>query len=98
LEKVENEKQQLEKRKEIYESFLQPDGSLTLPLGPEPTEMELKQAEWFDNLPEYYKQGLLTEDVDKINQYLSSLEPEEAEHQANLAVKAGFINFQEEDE
>lgn len=43
-------------------------------------------------------EGLLTEDIEKINQYLSSLEPEEAEYQANLAVKAGFISFQEEPE
>lgn len=40
----------------------------------------------------------MKEDIDKINQYLSSLEPEEAEYQANLAVKAGFIQFQEEEE
>jgi hypothetical protein len=39
----------------------------------------------------------LKEDIEKINQYLSSLEPEEAEYQANLAVKAGFIQFQEEE-
>lgn len=55
LEKINLEKEQEENRKNIYESFKQADGTLKIPLGPEPTEMEIKQAEWFDNLPEYYK-------------------------------------------
>ncbi len=52
--KIQHEKQQAKKR-EIYESFKQPDGTLKLSLGPEPTEIDLKQKEWFDNLPEDYK-------------------------------------------
>ena len=52
--KIEHEKQQA-KKKEIYESFKQPDGTLKLPLGADPTDVDLKQKEWFDNLPEDYK-------------------------------------------
>ncbi|KAJ3306474.1 hsp90 co-chaperone Cdc37 [Kappamyces sp. JEL0829] len=98
LEKKAAMEEQERKKKEIYNSFLQPDGTLKLPLGPEPSEVDLKQKEWFDQLPEDYKQGLLLEDVDKINAYLSSLPPEEASFQANLAAKSGFIQFQDEDE
>jgi hypothetical protein len=39
----------------------------------------------------------LTENVDKINNYLSSLPQDQAEYQAQLAVKAGFIQFEEEE-
>lgn len=119
--KIEHEKQQA-KKKDIYESFKQPDGTLKLPLGPDPTDVDLKQKEWFDNLPEDYKgiltnviylierilpihfysyfspEGLLLEDVDKINSYLGSLPPEEASFQANLAAKSGFIQFEEEED
>ncbi|KAJ3323932.1 hsp90 co-chaperone Cdc37 [Boothiomyces sp. JEL0866] len=90
--------EQQETRKKLIESFTQPDGSLKIPLGENPTEMEKKQAEWFDNLPHDYKVGLLNEDVDKINAYLSSLPPEEADLQAKLAAKAGFIQLQEDDD
>lgn len=48
-------KEQEESRKKLIESFTQPDGSLRVPLGENPTEMEKKQAEWFDNLPHDYK-------------------------------------------
>lgn len=58
LDKIKKEKEQMESREQLYKSFLQPDGTLKVPLGPEPTEMELKQAEWFDNLPEDYKRIL----------------------------------------
>jgi hypothetical protein len=40
----------------------------------------------------------LLEDVDKINAYLSSLSPEEADFQANIAAKSGFIRLEEEEE
>jgi hypothetical protein len=40
--------------------------------------------------------GLLLEDVDKINNYLTTLPPEEADYQAQMAVKAGFIQMEEE--
>jgi hypothetical protein len=43
-------------------------------------------------------EGLLLEDVEKINNYLGSLDPQEAQYQADLACKAGFIQFQEDDE
>lgn len=100
-ERLDKKKEQIlqeTKKKEIYESFKQPDGTLMLPLGPEPSESELKQKEWFDNLPEDYKQGLLLEDVEKINNYLSSLDPEEAEHQAKIAEKSGFVQFESAEE
>jgi hypothetical protein len=38
----------------------------------------------------------LLEDVDSINKYLTSLPPEEADYQAQMAVKAGFIQMEEE--
>lgn len=43
-------------------------------------------------------EGLLLEDVEKINAYLGSLPPEEASYQANLAAKSGFIQFEEDEE
>lgn len=54
---------QEQKKKEIYESFLQPDGTLKLPLGQDPTEVDIKQKEWFDNLPEDYKRILLLKSI-----------------------------------
>ena len=87
-----------EERHRLYLKFKQPDGTLKLPASDPPTDMELKQKEWFDNLPEYYKEGLLLEDVDKINEYLSSLSPEEADYQSKIACKAGFISLQDPDE
>jgi hypothetical protein len=48
-------KAQAQHKKSIYNKFKQPDGTLKLPLSDPPTEMELKQAEWFNNLPEDYK-------------------------------------------
>ncbi|KAI8892950.1 Cdc37 N terminal kinase binding-domain-containing protein, partial [Globomyces pollinis-pini] len=98
LDKKQAQLQQEKARKELIESFTQPDGTFKLPVGESPSEMELKQAEWFDNLPHDYKVGLLYEDVDKINAYLGSLPEEEASYQAQLAVKAGFIQFEEEDD
>lgn len=53
--KIFAEKEQELAREKIYESFKHADGTLRIPLGENPTENELKQAEWFDNLPEYYK-------------------------------------------
>jgi hypothetical protein len=47
------------KKQEIYNSFLQPDGTLKLQLGPDPSPTDLKQKEWFDNLPEDYKRELI---------------------------------------
>jgi hypothetical protein len=43
-------------------------------------------------------EGLLLEDVDKINAYLSSLSPEEADFQAKIAAQSGFIRFEEDEE
>jgi hypothetical protein len=43
------------KKQEIYQSFLQPDGTLKVKLGENPSPTDLKQKEWFDNLPEDYK-------------------------------------------
>ena len=100
IEKLQIEKehqQRLKQRQELYQKFKQADGTLKLPVGQEPTEMELKQKEWFDVLPEYYKEGLLLEDVEKINRYLGSLKPEEADYQSKIACKAGFISFQDEE-
>jgi hypothetical protein len=47
------------RKKEVYNSFLQPDGTLKLPLGPDASETDLKQKEWFDHLPEDYKRKTL---------------------------------------
>jgi hypothetical protein len=55
VEKMKKIKEQQEERKKIYDSFKQADGTLKLPIGENPTEMELKQKEWFDALPEDYK-------------------------------------------
>ena len=96
---------------EYYEKCLQPDGTLALPVGENPSEQLLEKAKWFNALPHYYKgirykvsninyniiEGLLLEDVEKINQYLSALNPEEAETEAQRAIDAGFIHVSEEE-
>ena len=91
-------RERLAYRRALYEKFKQPDGTLKLPTSEPPTPAELKQKEWFDCLPEYYKEGLLLEDVDKINRYLGSLDPEEADYQSKIACKAGFLSLQEDEQ
>jgi hypothetical protein len=59
IEKIKQMKEQREARQKLYESFKQEDGTLKLPLQENPTEMELKQKEWFDALPEDYKSTLM---------------------------------------
>jgi hypothetical protein len=83
----------------IYKSFEQPDGSLIHPLPETPSEIDIERADWFNKLPFSFQQGLLLEDVDKINEHLSSLSPEEGNSTAEMAIKSGFIQFEEvEDE
>lgn len=91
-------KEHEERLKKLYNSFLQSDGSFKMPLSDTPSEQELKTAEWFNGLPQSYQEGLLTEDVDKINAFLSSLAPEESEREAKRAVEAGFIQMEEIEE
>ncbi|KAL2913665.1 hsp90 co-chaperone Cdc37 [Polyrhizophydium stewartii] len=86
------------KIREIYESFLQPDGSLVFPMPENPSERFLERAKWFNELPHYAKEGLLLEDIDKINQFLGTLTPEEAERNAQFAIEAGFIQTQSEED
>jgi cell division cycle protein 37 len=97
---LQDAKEHQERMQAIYDSFLQPDGTLTHPVTESDSEALKARAEWFNALPESYKQGLLLEDVDKINEYLSSLSPEDGEREAKLAIDAGFIQFEsaEEDE
>jgi cell division cycle protein 37 len=92
------EEARLQQQREIYEKFLQPDGSLKIPLGENPSQNDIAVADWFDNLPHYYKEGLLLEDIEKINQFLTSLPPEESEKQAEMAIKAGFIQMDHDEE
>eukprot|EP00842_Homolaphlyctis_polyrhiza_P005605 jgi/Hompol1/6045/HPOL_004823-RA len=85
------------KLKAIYNTFLQEDGSLVFPLPESPSESQLERAKWFSELPRYAQEGLLLEDVEKINQFLSTLNPDEAERNARFAIECGFINVEEED-
>ncbi|KAK5666697.1 hypothetical protein BDV3_006023 [Batrachochytrium dendrobatidis] len=84
--------------KKIYETFLQADGSLVFPLPETPTERQVEISQWFNNLPHATKEGLLLEDVEKINQFLTTLGPDEAEKNAQFAIEAGFIHVEKEDE
>lgn len=61
LDKKEQINRQEAQKKEIYASFLQPDGTLMLPVSETATETDLKQKEWFDNLPEDYKSNPSTD-------------------------------------
>lgn len=109
-ERIVNHKKQLvaaaeyqERLESLYKTFLQADGSLKHPISDTPTEEERSRAAWFDALPKFFQriywlivEGLLTEDVDKINEYLSSLSPEESEVSAKMAIDSGFIQFETE--
>ncbi len=54
LEKIKKEEEAREARVKLVQKFSTPDG-YRMPLGDEPTEVELKMKEWFNVLPEYYK-------------------------------------------
>ncbi|KAH6565988.1 hypothetical protein BASA50_005293 [Batrachochytrium salamandrivorans] len=86
------------KIKDVYQTFLQPDGSLIFPLPDSPSERVLQISDWFNALPVYAKEGLLLEDVDKINDYLKTLDPKNAELSAQLAIEAGFIHVEDEED
>lgn len=79
----------------FYNICLQPDGTIKLPLTETASEAEKTRAAWFEGLPGYYQEGLLLEDVEKINKFLSSLSVEDSEREARLATEAGFIQFEE---
>ncbi|KAI8922778.1 Cdc37 N terminal kinase binding-domain-containing protein [Entophlyctis helioformis] len=85
------------KIREIYNTFLQPDGTLKFPLSDTPSEESLARAEWFNSLPQYAQEGLVLEDIDKINQFLTSIKPEEADRHAKFAIECGFIQVQDEE-
>lgn len=87
-----------ERLKALYELFLQEDGSLKYALRENPTEEDLKRAEWFNALDRKYQEGLLLQDVDKINEFLGSLDEGEADRQAKMAIEAGFIQVEEEED
>jgi hypothetical protein len=82
----------------IYNTFLQPDGSLLHPLPETPSEFDIERAEWFNKLPFSFQQGLLLEDVDKINEHLGSLSSETGNMTAEMAIKCGFIQFEKADD
>ncbi|KAI8904721.1 Cdc37 N terminal kinase binding-domain-containing protein [Gorgonomyces haynaldii] len=89
VEQHKKRQEEMQKVLENYKRFQQPDGTLKFPLGSTPSEDETKKAQWFDK-------GLLLGDVDKINQFLGTLEKDETEHHAQMAVECGFIQVEEE--
>ena len=82
---------------DTYNKFKLDDGSLKFPLDDDASDRVREIAAWFDALPQFAKEGLLLEDIDKINEYLNSVDPKQAEKDAQYAIEAGFIHVQDDE-
>ncbi|KAJ3181844.1 hsp90 co-chaperone Cdc37 [Gaertneriomyces sp. JEL0708] len=102
--KVLNAKQQQEEEAEQatlrqrLEACTQPDGTLKLPITDESTDDEKKRAQVFETLPHNFQKALLLQDVDGINDYLSSLSREEGEAVVKECNDVGLLTLQIEDD
>lgn len=70
----------------------------TLPLTRSSKQSGSKHSRDPSKVHQAHLDGLLLEDIDKINGYLSSLSPQESEACAKMAIESGFIQFEEEEE
>ncbi|KAI9014196.1 Cdc37 N terminal kinase binding-domain-containing protein [Hyaloraphidium curvatum] len=96
-ENEEKEKQEaIRKAKERLDSARQPDGTYRWPLPEKPTPVDLRRAEIFAEFPPNFQMGLLIEDVDAINNHLSTLSREEGEALLEKIGDAGFLRIVEE--
>jgi cell division cycle protein 37 len=104
---AEEEKERLEGLARL-EAATQPDGTLALPVAE--NGEGARRAEVFAEFPRSFQgmshgvkphtmiEALLLQDVDKINEYLSSLSKELAEETVKLADEVGLLTLQMEDE
>lgn len=48
-----------ENMQKMYQTYLQEDGSLKMPIGEDADEVKKEQKKWFDALPEYFQGKML---------------------------------------
>ncbi|KAJ3213432.1 hsp90 co-chaperone Cdc37 [Dinochytrium kinnereticum] len=99
--KEEEERRLAEEEKKMGEArvaaALQPDGTYKLPVTKDSTELEKKRAEVFAEFPTAFQRALLTQDVDEINEVLTSWDRSEAGDLLKRADEVGLITLQEDD-